>query len=134
MAKVFQNSGRVEYRALADEVRHPVPGGATNITEFDEASNPQLLADLKASTDPFSFVAGALRKSGVAVTINADSAETLEKKDFDTIVAGYIADLQAYLLIADGATNAQVRTQTKLLTQGMIRVARLIKQLRKLQG
>lgn len=134
MAKVFENSGRVEYRTATDETKHPIPGTATNVTEFDEASNPQLLTDLKASTDQFAFVAGQLRKSGQAVTISADSAETAEKKDFDAVVNNYIADLQAYLTIADSATNAQVRAQTKLLTQGMIRVARLIKQFRKLQG
>lgn len=118
---------------MADE---EAPAGA-EVVEFDEATN-QGLIDSLSGKDGFQWqdheiVSGQILRSGQVVTLNPDSSEVAERKDFDSVVASYLSDMQAYMAIADTATNQQVRDQVKKLTQGMIRVARIVRQFRSSQ-
>lgn len=122
----------------ADEAREGSPAGSAGFLEFDETTNAAALASLAGQSggrwQDHTVTAGQLRRSGVLVPLQADSPERTERQDFDQAAAAYLADLQAYLAIADTATQAQVREQVKRLTQGQARIVRLLRQLRRLQG
>lgn len=140
MAKFFRDAAsnyglRV---TVVEETELPLPPGAT-VVEFDERTNQVILDSLSGRVPPFRWqdhaISGAqILRAGVPMAIAADSPEKQERSDFDAAFAAYVADLQAYLVIADTATAAQVREQTKRLSQGMLRVARMVKQLRRVQA
>jgi hypothetical protein len=134
MAKLYHNGSSLLglRKTSAEESLYPIPNGVS-VIEFDNDTNASVLQGLNTEWNSHSIVGGQLHRNGSPVTINADSTKTTSRKDFDSVVDAYITDLQTYLTIADSATNAQVRAQTKLLTQGMIRVVRILKQLRELQ-
>lgn len=130
MAKFFLHGGGICLRANDDEERrHPVPAGATDIVVFDEAKNDGVIAAFATDYNSFSLSGGVLRRNGTPVTFAADGEKRQDSSAFNAALSQYLADLNAYLSIADSATNAQVRTQAKLLTQGMIRVVRIVKHL-----
>lgn len=71
MSVLYLTSGGVlEWRLDdADEVRNPLPAGATNLIRFDPAApaNATVFADVKYVTGQYTIVAGVLRKDGVPV-------------------------------------------------------------------
>lgn len=134
MAKFFLHQGVVCLRKSAAEEAGPmaVPPDATDIIEFDERTNTAVIAAFNADCNSHTLIAGVLRKNGQVVNFSADSSDGADRREFDDQLATYYAAMQNYLAIADTATNAQVRDQVKRLTQGMVRLCKIISQLRPL--
>ena len=138
MAKFYRDlQGNYGLRRNADEeARAAVPAGAT-VVAFDEATNQDILDSLDGKAgfrwQDHTISGGQILRAGVPLTITPDGSTKQERDDFDAAAAAYLADMQAYLAIADTATNIQVRDQVKRLTQGVVRIVRISRQLRQLQ-
>lgn len=139
MAKFYQTpGGDTGLRLTAeDESLAPIPVGST-VIEFDAATNQAFIDSYNGKLVGFgyadhSIVAGQVRRKGIVFPLAGDGAVKQERDDFDGAVTAYLVEMQSYLAIADAATAAQVRDQTKRLTQGIVRLVRLAKQLRQLQ-
>jgi hypothetical protein len=134
MAKFFKHNGVVCLRRSdAEEAKHPVPAGATDIVSFDEDSNAALLSDFDFNCNPYTLVAGQLQKNGSPVAIAADTTAKQERADFDSQVAAAITRLGQIKTGADaGLTNSQRDAAIGDLAVILRRTLRLLNQLRPL--
>lgn len=106
----------------------PVPQDATVLHEFDEEVNASVVDLFLLDYNGHSVVDGQLCYKGQPIQLLPESAKKSSRKDFQSTVDAYIVKLNEYLAIADGATTADIRSQIKLLTQGMKRLALLLKE------
>lgn len=133
MAKFYKHLNTIGLRITqAEERQFPVPAGATDVIVFDESTNQDVISAFNSDYNSHSLVGGVLSRNGTPVSFASDSPEKVDRDDFDTQLAAYYTAMQNYLAIADSATNAQVRDQVKRLTQGMVRVCKVVKQLKTL--
>lgn len=82
MARIEANAAGQLVRVIFDA--QPIDPGthpqATQSLTFGDGDNAALVADLLASTDPFTLAAGVLKKNNVAQAVNADSALTIQRR------------------------------------------------------
>ncbi len=91
MAKFFKHEGVVCLRrTAAEESRHPVPAGATDVIAFDEETNAAVIADFSAGCNPYTLAGGQLLKDGVQVAFAADGADKTTRDEIRAQAAAAI--------------------------------------------
>jgi hypothetical protein len=91
-----------------------------NSTLLGPQPTAQQLADAEASAGYLSWKSAR----------DADAlASASERQDLKASAAQAVADIDAYLLIADGASNAQVRAEVKAIDQRLKRVIKVLARL-----
>src|SRR5688572_29640225 len=70
----------------AHEAQHPNPPvGTDESLTFDERTNAALIADIRASADPYRLNGGVLTKNDTPVVIAAESTETEARRTIETV-------------------------------------------------
>lgn len=111
MAKFYRDpQGNYGLRYTSnEEVQHPIPDGAT-VVEFDEATNPNLLASLNGQAAGFrwqdhTIVGGQIVRAGTPLVINPDGPDKQDRDGFRAALQTALARLQQIEMAAAGGLN-----------------------------
>lgn len=129
MGKFYQHKNVVCLRRDTD--RDGVPGAATNVVNFDDATNAATLAEFDTNCNRFAFISGVLNRDGVPVLFAGESNERVTKREIKDQIQdrldecdAIIVDDDAIILGVDASNNVQLRTMVKTLARNQKTLAR----------
>ena len=128
MAQFFTHAGVIGLASDAD--LSLVPVGAVVVQDFDEATNPAVVADFAAGYSRFSVAAGKVRRDGVDVAFAADGEGRAANRDFNGQADAMLAGLDVIIGQAQaGMTNAQRDAAVLKIARSLKRTVRRVNRL-----